>query len=356
MNFINNLAARFKTATKKEEALPAIKIVMMNLDKLSFDEEFKGMFTQEEEKVNRIAENMKANGFDVSQPIIITPDGKILDGNSRFLACKIAGITEVPVIIKEFQSKDEALDYEYHLQFDRRNMSDAEIYSAYQRIVAKRNPDGTKAKTDVEIAAELNISPRQIGKIKEVERKASPEVLESFKNGEISLNKAYNQMKEETKIPEPVTDETVVESAKVEEVQAESKEPKKKEFEKVHLKISLDDYELLKIASEDEQKSVEDFILDLIEKKLKGLKKKLYLYSEGEDLSSYEQEYRLLEKELQRLQEDQTYVELDNLRTKFSRDVVEIFNELRLPVNYGKPEGAINILKTKKENMKEASQ
>lgn len=273
MNFINNLAARFKTATKKEEALPAIKIVMMNLDKLSFDEEFKGMFTQEEEKVNRIAENMKANGFDVSQPIIITPDGKILDGNSRFLACKIAGITEVPVIIKEFQSKDEALDYEYHLQFDRRNMTDAEIYSAYQRIVAKRNPDGTKAKTDVEIAAELNISPRQIGKIKEVERKASPEVLESFKNGEISLNKAYNQMKEETKIPEPVTDETVVESPKVEEVQSESKsskEPKKKEFEKVHLKIRLDDYELLKIASEDEQKSVEDFILDLIEKKLAG--------------------------------------------------------------------------------------
>lgn len=35
--------------------------------------------------------------------------------------------------------------------------------------------------------------------MKEVERKASPEVMEAFTEGTISLNQAYNQMKEEIK-------------------------------------------------------------------------------------------------------------------------------------------------------------
>ncbi len=65
------------------------------------------------------------------------------------------------------------------------------------------------------IAEELNISPRQIAKMKEVERKASPEVMEAFTEGTISLNQAYNQMKEEIKpaeekveVQEEVTTET----------------------------------------------------------------------------------------------------------------------------------------------------
>ena len=211
MKLFNTIKASVKDAITKANV---DRVIWVPLTKLSFDKEFKELFSQEEDKVQRIAENMKQNGFGRSQPIIVNEEYKILDGNSRFMASQQAGLQEVPVIMKKFESKDEALVYELHLQLDRRNLSDSEIYTAYQKLAALKNAAGEKAKTDVEIAEELKISPRQISKMKEVEKKASEKTLEEFKNGEISLNKAYNQMKEETN---PASGTKIVESSLVEE-------------------------------------------------------------------------------------------------------------------------------------------
>lgn len=107
------------------------------------------------------------------------------------------------------------IEYAYNQQLHRRNLSKQKIFNAYKQLRELTNADGKKAKTDVQIAEELNISPRQIAKMKEVERKASPEVMEAFTEGTISLNQAYNQMKEEIKpaeekveVQEEVTTET----------------------------------------------------------------------------------------------------------------------------------------------------
>ena len=107
------------------------------------------------------------------------------------------------------------IEYAYNQQLHRRNLSEQKIFNAYKQLRELTNADGKKAKTDVQIAEELNISPRQIAKMKEVERKASPEVMEAFTEGTISLNQAYNQMKEEIKpaeekveVQEEVTTET----------------------------------------------------------------------------------------------------------------------------------------------------
>ena len=52
------------------------------------------MFQQENDKVAEIANDMKVNGFDKSRPIIVTDAYIIVDGHSRFLAAKKAGIIE----------------------------------------------------------------------------------------------------------------------------------------------------------------------------------------------------------------------------------------------------------------------
>ncbi len=171
------------------------KIKMVSLDSLQFDPDFKEVFTQEKSKVDRIVADIKCNGFDKSQPIIITSDYSILDGNSRFLAAKEAGIKTVPVIIKHFDNKEDALIYEYNLQLNRRNLSDAESFTAFQKLDELRNKTGTKSYTDDKIAEQLNKSPRQISKMREVSKKASSEVLKGLKDGSLSLNKAYTQMK-----------------------------------------------------------------------------------------------------------------------------------------------------------------
>src|SRR5574344_1982696 len=105
MNLINKLTkAVGEIKQTAESTFDNERVKIVSISKLKFDEDFKGLFEQEPEKVERITENMKQNGFDKSQPIIVTPDWKILDGNSRYLAAKKANIEYVPVVVKVFNS------------------------------------------------------------------------------------------------------------------------------------------------------------------------------------------------------------------------------------------------------------
>jgi ParB family chromosome partitioning protein len=219
MSFINNILNKAAKAVNIED-----KIFTVSIEKLHFDEDYKAVFKQEEDKVQRIAEDMKANGFDKSQPIILDENYAILDGNSRYMACQIAGITKVPVIIKKFESKKEALLYALGLQMNRRNIADESILiDTYNKLAAMKDEEGNKLFTDVEIAEKLRVSPRQISKAKEVDLKATDEIKAALRAGEISLHKAYTTMKEEKKTEEmPVQEEEAQTPSEVVEETTES--------------------------------------------------------------------------------------------------------------------------------------
>ena len=219
MSFINNILNKAAKAVNTED-----KIFTVSIEKLHFDEDYKAVFKQEEDKVQRIAEDMKENGFDKSQPIIIDENYAILDGNSRYMACQIAGITKVPVIIKKFESKKEALLYALGLQMNRRNIADESILiDTYNKLAAMKDEEGNKLFTDVEIAEKLRVSPRQISKAKEVDLKATDEIKAALRAGEISLHKAYTTMKEEKKTEEmPVQEEEAQTPSEVVEETTES--------------------------------------------------------------------------------------------------------------------------------------
>ena len=219
MSFINNILNKAAKAVNTED-----KIFTVSIEKLHFDEDYKAVFKQEEDKVQRIAEDMKANGFDKSQPIILDENYAILDGNSRYMACQIAGITKVPVIIKKFESKKEALLYALGLQLNRRNIADESILiDTYNKLAAMKDEEGNKLFTDVEIAEKLRVSPRQISKAKEVDLKATDEIKAALRAGEISLHKAYTTMKEEKKTEEiPVQEEEAQTPSEVVEETTES--------------------------------------------------------------------------------------------------------------------------------------
>ena len=284
MNFFNNILNKAAKAVILED-----KIFTVSIDKLHFDEDYKAVFKQEEDKVQRIAEDMKANGFDKSQPIIIDENYAILDGNSRFMACQIARITKVPVIIKKFESRKDALLYELGLQMNRRNIADDSILiDTYHTLAAMKDEEGNKLFTDVEIAEKLGVSPRQISKAKEVDLKANTELKDALKKGEITLNKAYNSMKEENKAKEEVQEvpETKVEevSAKLKKVESKTPEtsaekeeaPKAKKpasekpaqekhaVEKLSLKFKPEDFALLQNAADAANLSVNEYAMNIL--------------------------------------------------------------------------------------------
>lgn len=95
----------FGSMTKKANDKDNAKIKMVEVSQLRFDRDFKNVFQQENDKVAEIANDMRVNGFDKSRPIIVTEAYIIVDGHSRFMAAKKAGLEKVPVIIKKFDSR-----------------------------------------------------------------------------------------------------------------------------------------------------------------------------------------------------------------------------------------------------------
>lgn len=111
MRLINNIMAKTKATTAKaaetiDNAAKSIltdKVIMVSIEKLRFEKDFKAVFKQEEEKVNRIAADMVIHDYDKSQPIITNEKFEILDGNSRYMAAKKAGIKKSSCCNKAFR-------------------------------------------------------------------------------------------------------------------------------------------------------------------------------------------------------------------------------------------------------------
>lgn len=186
----------FTNKNKKANDKDNTKIKMVDITQLKFDREFKAVFNQETDKVNEIANDIKINGFDKTRPIVITKDYIIVDGHSRFMAAKKAGLQQVPVIVKKFNSRDETIEYEYKMQLNSRRLTDGEYFDAFLKLdeIRRLNPNST-GKSDEAIGKQLNKSARQVSKMREISKKATPELLEKIKNNSISLNKAYELIK-----------------------------------------------------------------------------------------------------------------------------------------------------------------
>lgn len=201
MSLIKRIRGSLETAQQNiQNNFDSERIQMVEISRLKFDADFKELFEQEPEKVERILQDMKVRGFDKSQPIIATKDGSILDGNSRFMVAKKAGIKFIPVVYKTFADKSEAIRYELHLQLDRRNLSDAEVFKMFKKLEemklnAKAEGKSTEGYTNARLAEELKKSERQVQKMRELSKKADEQILEKVSSGEMSINQAYSEVK-----------------------------------------------------------------------------------------------------------------------------------------------------------------
>lgn len=176
------------------------------VSKLKFDSEYKSIYKQNIKKVSRIADDMKLHNYDNSQPIIINPDFVILDGYSRYEAISLLDglITEVPVVIKNFKTRDEYIQYILHLQMDRRSSSDRDKYQTFLNYMelkehAKAAGLDTSEYTEDKLADKLSVGKRQISMMKEISKKITPDLLEKLESEEYSLNQIYSLIKKSEK-------------------------------------------------------------------------------------------------------------------------------------------------------------
>lgn len=181
---------------------------------LKINEEFKKLIpplTQEE--FNQLEQNCISDG--IREAIIIWNE-IIIDGHNRYEISQRYGL---PFQTKEMYFKDENEVKEWMIlnQFGRRNLSN------YQRsVLALQLEDVFKAKakenlgknqysfpqksaetkpieTRKELAKVANVSHDTIAKVKHIEQKATPEIKDKLKTGELSINQVYQEIKKEEK-------------------------------------------------------------------------------------------------------------------------------------------------------------
>jgi hypothetical protein len=199
-----------------------IVMAFINPNEIKTHPTFKNLFPIKPELLARIEANMRAGGYDDSQPVIVATwegqdDPVCIDGHTRIQAAINAGIEEIPTKTYRFETENEALEYAIRLQANRRNMKDADILKCVMALDRRRARGGDRRSDEAKskpkgcgieksrsasanyTAELLGISPRQVEKIRTVIDHAEPETVEAVQTGKISINRAYVATQEKRK-------------------------------------------------------------------------------------------------------------------------------------------------------------
>jgi len=199
---------------------------------MRIDEEFKGLIpalTQEE--FEQLEKNIIQDG--IRDPLCVWDD-TLIDGHNRLEIAEKLGI-EYTTKELNFETRDDAKAWIIRNQFGRRNINNyqrsvlalklEEVYRERAKANMARggnsnnmgrqksdNPIDTKK----ELAKTAKVSHDTISKVKKIEAEASPETKELLSKGEISINKAFSEVKKEERKAEIQRQKEEIRQGKIE--------------------------------------------------------------------------------------------------------------------------------------------
>lgn len=212
--------------------------ILRNIKDIQLNDDFKNMFPKNETMVQTIADDMKVNGYDMSQPVHIWKEQKcLIDGHHRFYAAEVAGIKEIPVYEHSFPDIETAMEYALKLQVQRRNLNDAELYAAVKKLDTIKKRGRKAADADNEPAGKsadhlgeiLGTSGKKIEKIRAIEKKATEEVKKAVADGAMSINAGWQTTKKTA--PKVETKPAKIEEPENETIENQEEDPFDIEFE-----------------------------------------------------------------------------------------------------------------------------
>ena len=177
------------------------------IDKIEEHEKFRELYSIDDDLLARIAEDMKQNKFDASQPVHIwlckDEDGTehfyLIDGYTRIKAAKMANLPTVPYFEHSFTSFEEAHRYALHLQVDRRNLESSDLLKNIEILMGSDYIQNMKGNKNAAIGEMLGVSEKTVERAKFVEKNASEEQMEAIESGEATINSTYDEIKAEQK-------------------------------------------------------------------------------------------------------------------------------------------------------------
>jgi len=134
----------------------------INIKELEVVDQISGIFDINYKYLEAIKEDIKQNGFDETQPIIVARGDWtlgshiVLDGHTRLKAAQECGIAEVPVVFRDVESQDEAADLCIYYQRTRRNLTNKEIMRYIARYINRMRKRGRPSNSSLSVSNEYD--------------------------------------------------------------------------------------------------------------------------------------------------------------------------------------------------------
>jgi len=171
----------------------------MKTSEIVIDEEISSVFQIDNDVLDRICKSIQTNGFKEEEPIVIWEEENIIvDGHTRLEAAKKLGIYEVPVFKISFENKEAAKKYCVARQYNRRNLSQADILNIILNLPENRSEYGDGRLLE-NVASDYGISFKTLSRAKSVVDNGDEETIDRIKNGKSSINKEYNKIHKDKK-------------------------------------------------------------------------------------------------------------------------------------------------------------
>jgi len=163
--------------------------------------DFKNLFTIKPHVLTQIKESIQQRDFDKDKPLTLwKEEDALIDGYTRLRAASEVGLFDVPVFERSFASLEEALEYALGVQIGRRNLNDAELIIAVEKLDRiksggrKKEEDGTvRGRSSEQLAKKLGTNSRKVEKIRAIGKNADKGTLEAVKRGDMSIESAYKK-------------------------------------------------------------------------------------------------------------------------------------------------------------------
>ena len=207
----------------------------MNKQNLKIDPELQSLLPPlSEGEYQQLEDNIVNNGYDKNFPIMVWK-GYIADGHNRYKICKEHNITDYTVTTLAYQTKEEVMEWMLDVQLGRRNLNKAqrvfaaEKFREYYEKQARKNlvtstggnnarplTKWTKADNDqihvrTKLSDKAGVGSGTYYRCKTVLDSDNEELKQQMLSGDITINAAYNMVKEDIKKEDGKDDDDIKE-------------------------------------------------------------------------------------------------------------------------------------------------
>lgn len=179
-------------------------------EKLITKEPFTNLYPINSDLMEEISEEMKIKGFDENHPIETWEKGEemlVIDGHTRLMAAKQAGLEEVWIVKNNYSDENEALKDAIKLQIQRRNLDEASLMASIKLIKESNIYETLKGNKNAAIGKMLGKSEKTIERMNFILNNGTEEQIQDIINKKTTKDAVTTELRHKKYAEENATEE-----------------------------------------------------------------------------------------------------------------------------------------------------